>query len=137
MQVEEDPGTPTTTHRGVKWVLRIGVAGTFAGHGLYALMARPAWIPYLMTVGFSSEMALKIMPVIGVIDLTVALMALFKPLRIVFLWAACWAFLAATIRPLSGESILEFVERASLWAVPLAYLFLAGFPRKLSDLFKT
>ncbi len=127
----------TTTNHVVKWVLRIGVAGTFAGHGLYALMARPSWVPYLMTLGFSSEMALKIMPVIGVIDLLVALMALFKPLRIVFLWAAVWAFLAATIRPLSGESILEFVERAALWAAPLAYLFLVGFPRTLSDLFKS
>lgn len=127
----------TTTNQVVKWVLRIGVAGTFAGHGLYALMARPSWIPYLMTVGFSSEMAVKIMPVIGVIDVSVALLALFKPLRIVFLWAACWAFLAATIRPLSGEHILEFVERASLWAAPLAYLFLVGFPRKPSDLFKS
>ena len=73
----------------------------------------------------------------GVIDVLVALMALFKPLRIVFLWAALWAFLAAAIRPLAGESILEFVERAALWAAPLAYLFLVGFPRKLSDLFKS
>ena len=127
----------TKTNYVVKWVLRIGVAGTFAGHGLYALMARPSWVPYLMTIGFSSEMAVKIMPIIGVIDVLVALMALFKPLRIVFLWAAVWAFLAATIRPLAGESILEFVERAALWAAPLAYLFLVGFPRKLSDLFKS
>ena len=127
----------TTTNHVVKWVLRIGVAGTFAGHGLYALMARPSWVPYLMTVGFSSEMAMKIMPVIGVVDVLVAFMVLFKPLRIVFLWAALWAFLAATIRPLAGESILEFIERASLWAAPLAYLFLVGFPRKPSDLFKS
>ncbi len=124
------------TNRRVKWILRIGVAGTFAGHGLYALMVRPSWVHYLMTVGFSAEMAVKVMPVIGVIDLLVAVMALFKPLRVVFLWAAVWAFLAAAIRPLSGESILEFVERAALWATPLAYLFLAGFPRKLADLFK-
>ena len=120
-----------------KWILRIGVAGTFFGHGCYAFQARLSWVPYLMTVGFSQDVATQIMPVIGVIDLCVALLVLFKPLRVVFLWAALWAFLAASIRPLSGESILEFIERASLWAAPLGYLFIVGIPNKVSDWFKT
>ena len=33
-------------------ILRIGVFGTFLGHGLVALQGNPAWIPYLTTVGF-------------------------------------------------------------------------------------
>jgi hypothetical protein len=122
--------------RWTSWVLRIAVAGTFLGHGLYAVTVRPSWIAYLMTVGFSAEAARQVMPLIGVIDISVALLVLVRPVRGVFLWATCWAFAAAMIRPLSGESVLEFVERAALWAAPLAYLCLNGFPRRFRDLFR-
>lgn len=63
-----------------------------------------------MTVGFSSEMAVKVMPVIGVIDVLVALLVLFKPLRIVFLWAALWAFLNVRV-PRKGPDEHPYVSR--------------------------
>ena len=120
----------------VRWILRVGVAGTFLGHGLYAWSVRPSWLIYLQTVGFTPETAVAIMPIIGIVDVLVACLVLFWPMRVVFLWATLWAFAAATIRPIAGEPILEFIERASLWAAPLAYVFLVGFPKSLSDLFK-
>jgi hypothetical protein len=89
-----------------------------------------------MTVGFSPEAARQVMPLIGAVDLSVALLVLVRPVRGVFLWATCWAFAAALIRPLSGEPLLEFVERAAFWAAPLAYLCLNGFPRRFRDLFR-
>jgi hypothetical protein len=36
---------------------------------------------------------------------------------------------AATIRPVAGEPIWEFVERVPNWAIPLAYLMVRGIPR--------
>ena len=119
------------------WVLRVGVAGTFLGHGLYAVAVRSSWIGYLTTVGFSSEAARHVMPLIGMVDLSVALLVLICPVRGVFLWATCWALAAALIRPLSGESFLEFVERTALWVTPLAYLCLNGFPHRFRDLFRS
>lgn len=120
----------------VKWILRIAVFGTFLGHGVFALGVKPDWIPYLVTVGFSAETAKQLMPVIGVIDLVVAFLALARPYRIVFLYAFTWAFLTASIRPISGLPIWDFVERAANWSAPLAYLLLVGFPRRFSDLFR-
>ena len=70
-------------------------------------------------------MAEQIMPVIGTVDIAVAVLILIKPLKPVVIYAFIWAFLTALIRPVSGESILMFVERAGNWATPLAlYLLL-------------
>jgi hypothetical protein len=107
----------------LEWVLRIGVFGTFLGHGLLAISINAAWIPYLITVGFTPEQAQFIMPIIGSIDIIVALWVLLKPNKYVVLWAVFWALATAVIRPLSGELFLTFVERAANWAVPLALYF--------------
>jgi hypothetical protein len=107
----------------IEWILRIGVFGTFLGHGLLAASIQPNWINYLNMVGFSDDMAIKIMPVIGSIDILVALIILIRPLKPVIIYATLWAFLTALMRPISGEPILEFVERTANWAVPLALYF--------------
>ena len=116
----------------IEWVLRVGVFGTFLGHGLLAFYVNPNWIRYLNTVGFSDEVATTLMPVIGIIDILVALTVLFIPVKPVVIYAAVWAFLTALMRPLSGESILEFVERSANWAVPLA-LFLLLYKKNAAD----
>jgi hypothetical protein len=107
----------------VEWVLRVGVFGTFLGHGLMAVAVNPGWIPYLTTLGISAGQARIIMPIIGSIDVVVALWVLLKPNKYVILWAVFWAFATALIRPISGELFLAFVERAANWAVPLALYF--------------
>ena len=107
----------------IEWVLRIGVFGTFLGHGLLAVSVNPTWIPYLTTLGFSPAQAQFIMPIIGSVDIIVAFWVLLKPNKYVVLWAVFWALATAVIRPLSGELFLTFVERAANWAVPLALYF--------------
>jgi len=104
----------------IEWILRIGVFGTFMGHGLVAVGVNPTWIDYLITVGFTEDWAVKVMPVIGVVDILVAFTILIKPMKYVVLYAFLWAFLTATIRPISGEPLLEFIERSANWAAPLA-----------------
>lgn len=108
----------------ITWILRIGIACTFIGHGIFAFFVNPRWIRYLETVGFSASMAEQIMPVIGVIDFLVGLIVLIKPFRWVILYAFVWTLLTALIRPLSGESIWMFVERGSNFAAPMALYFL-------------
>lgn len=105
-------------------VLKIGVFGIFLGHGIYALQINPRWIPFLTIVGFSNEWAVQIMPYIGLLDIFIALSVLIKPLRIVLIWAAFWAFITSLMRPVAGGSILDFIERAGNWATPLALLLL-------------
>jgi hypothetical protein len=115
--------------------LRIGVFGTFLGHGIFAIGVKASWIPFLTTVGFSESSAITLMPVIGVIDVFIACMALIWPIRIVLIYAIIWAFATALMRPISGDSFLDFVERAANWAVPLTLLAIQGFPKKIKDIF--
>ena len=114
----------------INWVLKIGVFGIFFGHGIYAIQVNQAWVPFLVKVGFSNDLAIQIMPYIGYLDIIVAVSVLFKPLRIILIWAIFWAFLTALMRPIAGGSILDFVERAGNWATPLALLLLLKWKEK-------
>jgi hypothetical protein len=108
----------------VDLILRIGIFGTFVGHGILALQVNPPWTHYLVTVGFKAAQAEVIMPMIGALDVVLATWVLFKPNKYVLLWMVFWAFVTALIRPLSGGSILGFIERAANWAAPLALFYL-------------
>ncbi len=112
-------------------ILRIGVFGTFLGHGVFALGIKESWIPYFTNLGFSQGFAVTVLPLIGIMDILVALIALFYPIRIVLAWAAVWGFWTALARPASGGSWWDFVERWANWAAPLALLMLRGWPKKI------
>lgn len=118
-----------------EWILRVGVFGTFLGHGIFALGVKQSWIPLITSFGFSGTTAAAILPLIGVIDIIVAILALIWPIRIVLIWAALWAFATSASRPIAGDSIWDFVERTANWAAPLALLILQGIPKKLKDIF--
>ena len=118
-----------------EWTLRIAVFGTFLGHGIFALLVKQSWIPYFTSVGISEAQAVVLLPLIGVLDILVAVFALVKPIKAILIWASVWAFATALIRPIAGEPIWDFVERSANWAAPLALLFLRGLPKKLKDLF--
>lgn len=118
-----------------EWILRIGIFGSFLGHGIFALGVKASWIPYLTAVGFSENAASTLLPTIGALDIVVAVMALFWPIRLVLMYATIWAFATALIRPVAGEPIWDFVERSANWAAPLALLAIHGFPKKIKDIF--
>lgn len=121
----------------VEWVLRIGVAGEFLGHGVFALHGKKTWVEWFSNFGISnSDTATQMLFIIGLLDLTVAMFVLIKPIRIVLLWAVFWGFWTALLRPIVGEPIWDFVERSANWAAPLALLLMVGWPKKLKDLFK-
>ena len=114
----------------VEWILRLGVFGTFLGHGIFALMVKESWIKYFLAVGITEQGALMLMPLIGIMDVLVAISVLIKPMKPVLWWAVIWAFATALIRPISGEPILDFVERAANFMTPLALLAFYGFLNK-------
>ncbi|HLD19285.1 MAG TPA: hypothetical protein VJB90_04735 [Candidatus Nanoarchaeia archaeon] len=130
-----------------EWILRIGIFGSFLGHGVFALGGTPigaalglklkdAWVGYIAAAGIPTATAQQLLPLIGAFDILVAIMALVYPLRVVLIWASFWGFATALIRPVSGEPIWDFVERWANWAAPLALLYLHGLPKNLKDLFK-
>lgn len=115
------------------WVLRIGVFACFLGHGSFAIMAKPEWAKFVGVVGIPSDVALHILPWIGLLDLTVAALALASPRPIVFLWAAAWCLWTASLRPLTGLGMWEFWVRAGNYGVPLAFLATLSWPRSLRE----
>lgn len=108
----------------IEYILRLVVFLTFLGHGYLALMVNKNWIVYLETAGFSTEKSIILIPLIGILDIIVALVILLRPQKYIVLWAVIWAFSTALIRPISGESIWAFIERCANWGAPLALFFL-------------
>lgn len=117
----------------IEWVLRIGIAGEFFGHGVFALQQKQGWIKYFEAVGISSDTALTLMLFIGVMDVTLALLVLIYPMRLPLLWMTFWGFLTALIRPIGGDPIWDFVERSANWAAPLTLLLMFGWPQTFKE----
>lgn len=121
----------------IEWVLRIAIFGEFLGHGVLALQGKKAWIGWIQDLtNVDSALAAKLLLAIGIFDLIVALLALFRPIRAALLWAAIWGFWTALVRPIVGESVLDFVERWANWGAPLALLLLRGWPKSGKEWFK-
>jgi hypothetical protein len=107
------------------WALRIGVAGEFFGHGMLALGGKADWIKWVEQLsGFSTPTATNIMLFIGALDVILALVVLFRPVKPLLLWMAFWGFFTAILRPIVGQSIWDFVERFANFGAPLALYFL-------------
>ena len=113
-----------SNNKKLEWLLRVGVAGEFAGHGLLAIGGKADWIKWISEmVNVNAETATTFLLLIGLLDLIVAVIVLVRPVSPVLLWAAVWGFWTALVRPLVGQSWLDFVERAANWAAPLALYY--------------
>ncbi len=117
------------------WMFRIAVAAEFIGHGAFGIITKPAWVPYFGVFGIAPGLAYRLMPVIGSIDISLGLITLFSPRRALLLYMACWGLMTSLLRPLSGESFYEAIERAGNYGVPLAFLLFAGWGRSLREWF--
>lgn len=117
------------------WMLRLACAAEFVGHGAFGIITKAAWLPYFAVVGIPPEWGWRLMPMIGTVDITLGLLVgLVRPARGLLLYMAVWGFLTASVRPLAGEPIWEFVERIPNWSIPLAFLLVRGFPRNRLEL---
>lgn len=116
------------TNKKIEWLLRVGIAGEFIGHGLLAINGKADWIGWIIKmVGVSTPTATTLLLLIGIADVIMALISLVKPVRPLLLWMALWGFWTALVRPLIGVGWLDFVERSANWAAPLAlYYFYKG-----------
>lgn len=119
-----------STDKKIEWILRVGVAGEFLGHGVFAIMGKADWIKWTMQLtGVSLETATTLMMLVGFMDILLALVVLFRPVKPLLLWMAFWGFWTALVRPLVGMPIWDFVERFANWAAPLA-LYYFGYNKK-------
>lgn len=116
---------PLSNQEKALWALRIGVAGEFVGHGVLAMQGKAQWVGWIVKLtGMDPAIAITILLAIGIVDVFVGLAILVKPISPILLWAIFWGFFTALIRPIVGESILDFIERWANWGAPLAIYFL-------------
>jgi len=119
------PPPDETTASSPLWILRVGVAACFIGHGMLGVNQTAAWTSYFAVVGISQQPAMTLMPWVGAFDVAMGLSVLFHPLRGVVFYMAVWALWTALLRPLAGEPFWEAVERAGNYGSPFA-LFLSS-----------
>lgn len=108
------------------WVLRIGAAACFIGHGAFGFITKAAWLPYFAVVGIPESWAWRLMPLVGAVDVLAGMAVLFAPRGVPLVYMVVWAAWTALLRPLAGESVFETLERAGNYGVPLALLLMTG-----------
>ena len=116
-------------------LMRVGVALTFAGHGLEALAPHPKFVDMIMLSGqrmlgvtITQTSAQHALIVIGIVDLSVAVLVMLYRWRWLAGYMAFWGFVTAAARLIvlptassvvPGVGVCEFSLRASHWALPL------------------
>ncbi|MGZ3871314.1 MAG: hypothetical protein ACXVJD_00265 [Mucilaginibacter sp.] len=120
----------------IHYTLRFASAMCFIGHGSFGIITKPIWVNYFAVFGIGKVMAYQLMPLVGAIDILFGIILLVYPLRIIPLWLVAWGIITAFLRPMSGESFGEFIERAGNFGAPLALLLLSGgIPLTIKGLF--
>ena len=108
----------------LEWILRGGVCLCFVGHGVFGLIGKEAWVPYFAVTGIGRDNAHQLMPLVGTVDIVLGVFALVRPRPALLAYMSVWAVWTAALRPLSGDSFWESLERAGNYGVPLALMFL-------------
>jgi hypothetical protein len=120
----QSPVSGETVDAVLPWILRVGVAACFLGHGMLGIMQTAAWASYFAVMGIGRDTALHLMPMVGAFDVALALLVLLRPIRAVVFYMVIWCVLTALLRPLAGEPFWEAVERAGNYGAPLALFLL-------------
>lgn len=108
------------------WLLRVGAALCFIGHGAFGFITKAAWLPYFAVVGIPESWAWTLMPLVGAVDVLAGMAVLFAPRSVPLIYMVVWAAWTALLRPLAGESVFEALERAGNYGVPLAFALMTG-----------
>ena len=120
----------------LEWIMRIVTAGAFIGHGAFgAVMAKEAWVGYFGAVGIDAATveAASLISLVGWFEIALGLVVLAKPIRALLLGMVLWKVGIEFLRPLAGEPMWEFIERASNMIAPLALIYVRGWPTSLRE----
>src|SRR5829696_6193636 len=131
------PRSSTRALPAAYWLLRVGAALCFIGHGAFGFITKAAWLPYFGVLGIPESWAWRLMPLVGAVDVMAAMAVLYAPRGLPLAYMTLWAAWTALLRPLAGEPAWETLERAGNYGVPLALLALTGMPRSWADLWRS
>ena len=81
----------------VPWILRLSLAGCYAGHGAFGVITKAAWLPFFGVLGIPAPWAWRLMPWVGICDIAIGLGVLLWPCRAFLAWAVLsWIGAACT-----------------------------------------
>lgn len=119
----------------VAWLLRFGMLGCFIGHGIWGLLHKPGWLPFFEIYFIPKNIAYQLMPIVGMMDILIGIVAFVRPNRALLIWAAFWTLFTAFLRPCAGMGMSEFFERGGNYGLPISLLLLAGWPQSKQQWF--
>ena len=105
------------------WLFRLALFCEFVGHGAFGVLTKQAWVSYFALFGIPAGWAMKLMPLVGSVDITLGVLTLVAPIRAGLLYMSVWGLFTALLRPLAGEGWWEFLERSYNFGVPLLMLW--------------
>jgi len=122
------PAPPLTFARAaaIGWILRVTTALLLIGHGGFDFAMGKDWTSYAAAVGVRPTVvaAHPLSPMAGWFECALGLAVLAWPARSILLFVFAWKLASEAFRPLAGEPIWEFVERAGSYGAPLALAWL-------------
>lgn len=102
-------------------------------HGIGSFLDNGLYIDYIIgfvrdytALSIKQQQAEELLTVIGIIDVTVAVLVLIKPFKALIYWVIFWGFLTALLR-IVDASILnyaEFLMRVPHFGLPLVLLII-------------
>ena len=118
------------------FILRIAVAFCFIGHGMWGLISKPGWLPFFTIFSIPKDVAFRLMPLIGSIDILVGIAILFVSNRLLLFWTIFWTVFTALLRPLASMGFFEFLERAGNYGPTIALMICLLSKGSVDDVFK-
>jgi hypothetical protein len=122
------PAPPLTLARAaaIGWILRVTTGLLLIGHGGFDFAMGKNWTGYAAAVGVSptAVAAHPLSPMAGWFECVLGVTVLAWPTRALLLFVFVWKLAIEAFRPLAGEPIWEFVERAGSYGAPLALAWL-------------
>jgi len=109
----------------LNWLLRVACCMCFVGHGAWGVITKAGWLPFYEIFGIPEWFAWQTMPLIGTMDITLGIMALFHPCRAMLAYMGFWAVFTALLRPLAGMGWWELLERGGNYGPPIAFYMIA------------
>jgi hypothetical protein len=105
-------------------ILRIGAGLCFIGHGAIAIGGSAKFVELLSTFGLDHAQAVMLLKGVGILDITVGLLILFKPSKNVLRWAMFWTGLTIVAWGIHGDSLMDIFRRVTYLTTPAALLAL-------------
>ena len=132
-RVNEEPVMTRAKAIAMHWILRVGTALLLVGHGGFGVwMHKKVWLSYFAEVGISGSTVAdwNLYYLIGWFEIALGLAVLLKPVRPLLVFVCAYKLGTEFLRPLAGEPLWEFIERAGSYLAPVALIMVNRYLRR-------